>query len=463
MGFKRALLERSLKAEDIFTDPYQVMDLSENLKLIRDGLQAAAGVAVAPESIKQFSDFSINRILNSGSSSSIGSNSSNHSSDNEDLLDYKRIKRTNVKATGELTGMDLSRNMQGHSTHGLINHHLHGNPGQAIEQRPLNRVFDSPWSSKGPIMFTPKIAHQQQLNSISQTLIAVHQSTQNYNFNYNTSPSHGLTLPPGTTAGASLNHFLYHQYAALTSKGGLLQKSDSKCDLIMPPTNRDLDYCYMPTPPPALLSSLRPPPPSSLAPSATTSEPSSSPAYNCPCKQCELRALSLNSVAPSASVPVDDATAALFNLKSRYECDECGKGFSQLRNYKYHVSIHKGTKEFAANCPECGKIFNDKGYLSSHLKIHRNRKEYVCPHCPKSFNQRVAFNMHVRIHTGIKPHKCPECAKRFSRKMLLKQHLRTHTGEKPYQCTICNKTFADRSNMTLHQRLHSGEDYFLSI
>lgn len=81
----------------------------------------------------------------------------------------------------------------------------------------------------------------------------------------------------------------------------------------------------------------------------------------------------------------------------RYKCDECGKGFSQLRNYKYHVSVHKGTKEFAAKCPECDKLFNDKGYLSSHLKIHRNKKEYSCPHCPKSFNQRVAFNMHVRM------------------------------------------------------------------
>lgn len=84
----------------------------------------------------------------------------------------------------------------------------------------------------------------------------------------------------------------------------------------------------------------------------------------------------------------------------RFECEECGKGFSQLRNYKYHISVHRGTKEFAAKCPECGKVFNDKGYLSSHLKIHRNKKEYACPHCPKSFNQRVAFNMHVRIHTG---------------------------------------------------------------
>ncbi|KAK5646433.1 hypothetical protein RI129_004897 [Pyrocoelia pectoralis] len=139
-----------------------------------------------------------------------------------------------------------------------------------------------------------------------------------------------------------------------------------------------------------------------------------------------------------------------------FKCNDCGKLFSQLRNYKYHRSIHEGTKEFSARCPECGKIFNDKGYLSSHLKIHRDRKEYACPNCPKRFNQRVAYNMHMRIHTGLKPHECVTCGKSFSRKMLLKQHQRVHTGERPYSCPECGKSFADRSNMSLHARLHSG-------
>ncbi|XP_060517315.1 zinc finger protein 19-like [Cylas formicarius] len=139
-----------------------------------------------------------------------------------------------------------------------------------------------------------------------------------------------------------------------------------------------------------------------------------------------------------------------------FNCDDCGKTFSQLRNYKYHRSVHDGTKEFSAKCTECGKVFNDKGYLSSHMKIHRDKKEYACPHCPKRFNQRVAYNMHLRIHTGVKPHECPTCGKTFSRKMLLKQHQRVHTGERPYSCPECGKTFADRSNMSLHARLHTG-------
>ncbi|XP_076270396.1 uncharacterized protein LOC143202626 [Rhynchophorus ferrugineus] len=142
--------------------------------------------------------------------------------------------------------------------------------------------------------------------------------------------------------------------------------------------------------------------------------------------------------------------------KKPFKCEECGKCFSQLRNYKYHRSVHEGTKEFSAKCQECGKTFNDRGYLSSHMKIHRDKKEYACPNCPKRFNQRVAYNMHLRIHTGVKPHECPTCGKSFSRKMLLKQHQRVHTGERPYSCPECGKTFADRSNMSLHARLHTG-------
>ncbi|XP_049865913.1 uncharacterized protein LOC126366728 isoform X2 [Pectinophora gossypiella] len=156
----------------------------------------------------------------------------------------------------------------------------------------------------------------------------------------------------------------------------------------------------------------------------------------------------------------DSATLAAHSRRhsspGRYSCPECSKSFSQLRNFKYHMSIHRGTREFAATCTVCGKYFNDRGYLSSHMKIHRNRKEYKCSQCPKSFNQRVAYNMHVRIHTGIKPHVCGECGKAFSRKMLLKQHQRTHSGERPYACPHCEKRFADRSNMTLHLRLHTG-------
>ncbi|GBP55453.1 Putative uncharacterized zinc finger protein 814 [Eumeta japonica] len=204
---------------------------------------------------------------------------------------------------------------------------------------------------------------------------------------------------------------------------------------------------------------------------------------------------------------------------ARHTCSECGKTFSQLRNYKYHVSVHRGTREFAATCSVCGKYFNDRGYLSSHMKIHRNRKEYECPHCPKSFNQRVAYNMHVRIHTGsrAKSKQVPMSSRvhidelrgcRFSscvrynfyraRSRLARAHRRSrsrtrtageiepwnravqnlntrysefmagvvhthsalkfiHNGVKPHVCSECGKAFSRKMLLKQHQRTHSGE------
>lgn len=407
MGFKRILsLDRiqqrfrCLSANSVTYPTGNTMDKIVNLSskrvLINENNENYDQV-----NSRQFSDFSINTILSGRKSVEV--------IDNRREIVYKRSS-TKPKSQDIENGVDLTRNNHPNSTVS-ITASSSSSAMCSSESRPLNKVFESPWSSKNPVIFTQKLNPLSY--DINSTVISV--QSANYCFNYN-----------------SFNHHLN----PINSPSSDISRTVKSI-----PNSPNLGYYFFPPP-----------------------VNNNNNNTNCPCKQCEIR--NFNAVQTTSPGFLDNEAILkngsfyenpLLNLKSRYECDECGKGFSQLRNYKYHLSIHKGTKEFAAHCPECGKMFNDKGYLSSHLKIHRNRKEYVCPHCPKSFNQRVAFNMHVRIHTGVKPHKCTECGKRFSRKMLLKQHLRTHSGEKPYVCGVCGKTFADRSNMTLHQRLHSGK------
>ncbi|XP_015126839.1 zinc finger protein 300 [Diachasma alloeum] len=212
-----------------------------------------------------------------------------------------------------------------------------------------------------------------------------------------------------------------------------------------------------------LLVAGEPAPPASMSsnrkinmPSIEYSDDSNSARNQLRCQICDKNFTTRASLKVHPRLMLHSLSAGEQENIKLFRCKLCGKGFSQLRNYKYHTSIHEGTGEFSATCPECGKSFNDRGYLGSHMKIHNNRKEYSCGECGKSFNQRVAYNMHVKIHSGVKPHRCDQCGKAFSRNILLKQHLRTHTGERPYQCDICQKAFADRSNMRLHTRLHSG-------
>jgi hypothetical protein len=45
--------------------------------------------------------------------------------------------------------------------------------------------------------------------------------------------------------------------------------------------------------------------------------------------------------------PIHQVHMKCHTTKPKHSCPHCEKKFSQLRNFKYHLSIHRGTKEFA--------------------------------------------------------------------------------------------------------------------
>ena len=111
------------------------------------------------------------------------------------------------------------------------------------------------------------------------------------------------------------------------------------------------------------------------------------------------------------------------HLKSKYRCELCNKGFSELYRLESHVISH--LKDYI--CEKCDKQFTQKGHLKKHMKaVHLKSKEYICGKCYKQFTQKWHLKVHMKtVHLNIKEYTCKECNKQFKHRCHLKVHMMT--------------------------------------
>jgi len=138
-------------------------------------------------------------------------------------------------------------------------------------------------------------------------------------------------------------------------------------------------------------------------------------------------------------------------------CNICLKKFTNLSNFKYHLSHHSDERNYI--CDECPKSYKTKIDLLQHKRVHEKIKEPMsCEICHQKFSIRSKYNSHLRTHTIKGPQNCEICEKMF---VNLRSHIQqVHQKVRNHKCSICDKEFGKRSGlvrhiMTVHEKMKS--------
>ena len=90
--------------------------------------------------------------------------------------------------------------------------------------------------------------------------------------------------------------------------------------------------------------------------------------------------------------------------KKTYKCMGWEKQFSRNSSLKLHMqAVHQGMMPFECNI--CGRRFSEKGVLKHHERTHSGKKPYKYTECGKAFAQNGSLKSHMKNHTGEKPYR----------------------------------------------------------
>ncbi|XP_016893220.1 zinc finger protein 502 [Cynoglossus semilaevis] len=139
-----------------------------------------------------------------------------------------------------------------------------------------------------------------------------------------------------------------------------------------------------------------------------------------------------------------------------YRCAECGKRFSQNRNYRVHLRTHAQTVTERVLCRVCQMTFASKSDLEDHLSTtHLQDEFYECDRCKRVFTCLKMCEAHVQLHKCMPDTMCKVCGRKLSSlKSLARHQKRTCCGS--FKCTDCMQVFSKKVTLLRHSFSHLG-------
>ena len=124
--------------------------------------------------------------------------------------------------------------------------------------------------------------------------------------------------------------------------------------------------------------------------------------------------------------------------------------FVDKRNLASHIEEEHENREY--KCEECHEIFKKHTHLRKHVNlVHSTDERYNCEHCGKRFTDVGALKSHVKYHHEAPRFKCSFCGKMFKDEVRLVAHERQHRGERPFKCSVCSSAFTSKSGLNQHE------------
>ncbi|KAM5153687.1 zinc finger and BTB domain-containing protein 11 [Callospermophilus lateralis] len=139
-----------------------------------------------------------------------------------------------------------------------------------------------------------------------------------------------------------------------------------------------------------------------------------------------------------------------------FQCQFCDKCYSWKKDWYSHVKSHSVTEPYRCNiCGKEfyeKALFRRHVKKATHGKKGRAKQnlERICEQCGRKFTQLREYRRHMNNHEGVKPFECLTCGVAWADARSLKRHVRTHTGERPYVCPVCSEAYIDARTLRKH-------------